>query len=53
MSQILDYALALLLAIGMVIGGLAAITLAWVVVTEWIWIVKKLQQRRWEEQQVE
>lgn len=53
MSQILDYALALLLAIGMVIGGLAAITLAWMVVTEWIWIVKKLQYRRWEGEESE
>jgi hypothetical protein len=53
MSQIVDYALALLLAIAMVIGGLIAITLVWVVVTEWIWIVKKLQYRAWEEEQVE
>ena len=46
--MIWDYALAILLAIGMVIGGLMALTLIYVVITEWFWWYKKWQTARYE-----
>jgi len=44
--MIWDYALAILLAIGLVIAGLIGITMLWLTVTEWYFWYNKWQQRR-------
>jgi hypothetical protein len=44
--MIFDYALAILVALGLIIAGLIALTLVYVAVAEWHYIYKKWQVKR-------
>lgn len=45
--MILDYALAILLAIGLALAGLVGLTLLWITVAEWHFWYKKWQTNRY------
>lgn len=42
-----DYAMAILIVLGLIVAGLVALTMLWVTITEWYWWYQKWQNRRW------
>lgn len=49
--MIWDYALAILLAIALILGGLIALTALWIVLAEWHFWYKKWQMNRYQQEQ--
>lgn len=46
-----EYALAILIALGLIVAGLIALTMLWITLTEWHFWYKKWQSRRYQGEQ--